>query len=123
MEFLSNVSPKLGWIITIGVVLLFIYVGINNMRSNAKDEQTKINGIDLKAEIITIKFDEYQQVNNHLTAAVTVKYNLNGRSVIAKRGISFPFIEKEKFIPGSIVDVRVDKTTGDNFYFINYTTF
>ncbi|MDV5355034.1 hypothetical protein QM201_09035 [Enterobacter asburiae] len=123
MEFLSTVGPKFGWVITGGVVLLFIYVGITNWRSQTKDAQTKENGTDLKANIVDLKFDEHQGLNNHLTAAVTVKYIFRGEEVIAKRGIAFPFIEKEQFFPGAVVNIRVDNKTGKHFYFSDYKTY
>jgi hypothetical protein len=83
MEFLSTVSPKLGWIITGGMLLVFVYIGITNWRSQSKDTKTKQNGTDLKANIVDLKLDERQGVNNHLTAAVTVKYIFKGEEVIA----------------------------------------
>ena len=123
MEFLSTVSPKLGWIITGGVVLLFIYVGITNWQSQSKDAKTKQNGTNLKSNILDLKLDERQGVNNHLTAAVTVKYIFKGEEVIAKRGIAFPFIEKDQFFPGTEANIRVDNETGKHFYFSDYKTY
>lgn len=123
MEFLSTVSPKLDWIITGGVVLLFIYVGITNWQSQSKDAKTKEDGTNLKANIVDLKFDERQGVNNYLTAVVTVKYIFNGEEVIAKRGIAFPFIEKHQFFPGAEVNIRVDNETGKHFYFSDYKTY
>ena len=123
MEFLSTVSPKLGWIITGGMLLVFVYIGITNWRSQSNDAKTKQNGTDLKANIVDLKFDEYQELNNHLTAAVTVKYIFKGEEVIAKRGIAFPFIEKDQFFPGAEVNIRVDNETGQHFYFSDYKTY
>lgn len=123
MEFLSTVSPKLGWIITGGMLLVFVYIGITNWRSQSKDAKTKQNGTDLKANIVDLKLDERQGVNNHLTAAVTVKYIFKGKEVIAKRGIAFPFIAKDKFLPGAEVNICVDNETGKHFYFSDYKTY
>lgn len=123
MDFLSTVSPKLGWIITGGMLLVFVYIGITNWRSQSNDAKTKQNGTDLKANIVDLKLDERQGVNNHLTAAVTVKYILKGEEVIAKRGIAFPFIEKDQFFPGAEVNIRVDNETGKHFYFSDYKTY
>lgn len=123
MEFLSTFSPKLGWIITGGMLLVFVYIGITNWRSQSKDTKTKQNGTDLKANIVDLKLDERQGVNNHLTAAVTVKYIFKGEEVIAKRGIAFPFIEKDQFFLGAEVNIRVDNETGKHFYFSDYKTY
>lgn len=123
MEFLSTVSPKLGWIITGGMLLVFVYIGITNWQSQSKDAKTKQNGTDLKANIVDLKLDERQGVNNHLTAAVTVKYIFKGEEVIAKRGIAFPFIEKDQFFPGACLNIRVDNETGQHFYFSDYKTY
>ncbi|MBK0079359.1 hypothetical protein IAE49_12225 [Kosakonia sp. S58] len=123
MEFLSTISPKLGWIITGGMLLVFVYIGITNWRSQSKDAKTEQNGTDLKANIVDLKFDEYQELNNHLTAAVTVKYIVKGEEVIAKRGIAFPFIEKDQFFSGAEVNIRVDNETGKHFYFSDYKTY
>jgi len=123
MEFLSTVSPKLGWIITGGMLLVFVYIGITNWRSQSKDTKTKQNGTDLKANIVDLKLDERQGVNNHLTAAVTVKDIFKEEEVIAKRGIAFPLIEKDQFFPGSEVNIRVDNETGKHFYFSDYKTY
>ncbi|WP_411201523.1 hypothetical protein ABZS17D1_03638 [Kosakonia cowanii] len=123
MEFLSTVSPKLGWFITGGMLLVFVYIGITNWRSQSKDAKTKQNGTNLKANIVDLKLDERQGVNNHLTAAVTVKYIVKGEEVIAKRGIAFPFIEKDQFFSGAEVNIRVDNETGKHFYFSDYKTY
>lgn len=123
MEFLSTVSPKLGWFITGGMLLVFVYIGITNWQSQSKDTKTKQNGTDLKANIVDLKLDERQGVNNHLTAAVTVKYIFKGEEIIAKRGIAFPFIEKDQFFPGAEVNIRVDNKTGKHFYFSDYKTY
>ncbi|MFS2059153.1 hypothetical protein [Kosakonia cowanii] len=123
MEFLSTVSPKLGWFITGGMLLVFVYIGITNWRSQSKDAKTKQNGTNLKANIVDLKLDERQGVNNHLTAAVTVKYIVKGEEVIAKRGIAFPFVEKDQFFSGAEVNIRVDNETGKHFYFSDYKTY
>ncbi|MHA8115441.1 hypothetical protein ACX122_20555 [Kosakonia cowanii] len=123
MEFLSNISPKLGWFVSAGVLLVFIYIGITNWRSASNDARIKENGSNLKATIVSLKFDDMQRINNHLTATVTVKYIFQGREVVAKRGIAFPFIEKDKFVPGAELNVRVDNSTGNNFYFLDYKTY
>lgn len=123
MEFLSNISPKLGWIISLGVVAVFIYIGITNWKSSVSDEKIKVNGSNITAEIVDVKYDDLQRINNHLTAAVMVKYNFKGHEVISKRGIAFPYVEKEKFKPGEHVNVRVDNENGQRFYFLEYRTF
>lgn len=123
MEFLSKVSPKFAWIIAAAGLVVFAYAGINGKIRASRDAKTKKNGTNLKAKIVSIKFDEMQRKNNHLTAAMTVQYHFNGHDIVAKRGIAFPFIEKDKFVPGAEVDVRVDNITGVNFYYIDYQTY
>ena len=105
------------------MLLVFVYIGITNWRSQSKDAKTKQNGTNLKANIIDLKLDERQGINNHITAAVTVKYIFKGEEIIAKRGIAFPFIEKDQFFPGAEVNIRVDNETGKHFYFSDYKTY
>lgn len=75
MEIVSTIVLTMAWAIPLVVLLFVAWVAMQNIRSARQDKKTKMNGVNVKATILQIKYDRDQRINNHYSAILTLRYH------------------------------------------------
>ncbi|WP_454121390.1 hypothetical protein [Kosakonia sp. Marseille-Q7440] len=122
MELLSYIMPKLAWIIPLVMLCFVIYVASNIRERRIYDEYIKENGVDVEAIMTEVTYDQYQRINNHLVAILTLEYSYEGKKITSKRGVVFWVTDREKFVPGTPIKIRINPEKPTDFYYLEYET-
>ncbi|XCW75519.1 Hypothetical protein ABZS17G119_03642 [Kosakonia cowanii] len=65
---------------------------------------------------------EYHRINKHLVAILTLKYSYEGKMITSKRGVIFWVTDREKFVPGTPIKIRINPEKPTDFYYLEYET-
>jgi hypothetical protein len=122
MELLSYIMPKLAWIIPLVMLCFVIYVASNIRELRIYDEYIKENGVDVEAIMTEVTYDQYQRINNHLVAILTLEYSYEGKKITSKRGVVFWVTDREKFVSGTTIKIRINPEKPTDFYYLEYET-
>ncbi|ALB64683.1 hypothetical protein AFK62_02720 [Cronobacter condimenti 1330] len=122
MEFLSYIMPKLAWIIPLVMLCFVIYVISGIRERNIYDAYIKENGVDVDAIMTEVTYDQYQRINNHLVAVLSLEYAYDGKKITSKRGVIFWVTDREKFVPGTPIRIRINPEKPADFYYLDYET-
>jgi len=49
----------------------------------------------------------YHRINNHLVAILTLEYSYEGKKITSKQGVVFWVTDREKFVPGTPIKIRI----------------
>jgi len=99
-----------------------IYVASNIRERRIYDEYIKENGVDVEAIMTEVTYDQYQRINNHLVAILTLEYSYGGKKITSKRGVVFWVTDREKFVPGTPIKIRINPEKLTDFYYLEYET-
>ena len=120
MELLSYIMPKLAWIIPLVMLCFVIYVASNIRERRIYDEYIKENGVDVEAVMTEVTYDQYQRINNHLVAILTLEYSYEGKKITSKRGVFFGLLtERNSFL---VRQSRSESTLKNSLIFITWNT-
>ena len=119
---LAYLFPKLAWVIPCCVMVFIVYIAVRNIIDARKDSDTKRMGFEVDAQVLSVKYDAQQRINNHLSAVITVSYFVDNITFISSRGIVFLAVERNLFVKGAVVKIKVNNKKFRDFIFIGYRT-
>lgn len=120
MEIVSTVMLTMAWAIPLVVLLFVAWVAMQNIRSARQDKKTKMNGVDVKATILQIKYDRDQRINNHYSAILTVRYHWHEQEQQGIRGVIFPAQNQAEIQVNQLINICVSKDDPQHFYYLDY---
>lgn len=70
-----------------------------------------MNGVNVKATILQIKYDRDQRINNHYSAILTLRYHWHEQELQGIRGVIFPAQDQSEVQVNQLINIRVHGTT------------
>ncbi|EPE9058338.1 hypothetical protein ACSPJ8_001841 [Klebsiella aerogenes] len=107
MEIVSTIVLTMAWAIPLVVLLFVAWVAMQNIRSARQDKKTKMNGVNVKAAILQIKYDRDQRINNHYSAILTLRYHWHEQEQQGIRGVIFPAQDQSGVQVNQLINIRV----------------
>ncbi|WEF30306.1 hypothetical protein PYR66_11730 [Klebsiella aerogenes] len=120
MEIVSTIMLTMAWAIPLLVLLFAAWVAMQNIRSAREDKKTKMNGVDVEATILQIKYDRDQRINNHYSAILTLRYHWHGQEQQGTRGVIFPAQDQSEVQVNQLINIRVRQDDPQHFYYLDY---
>ncbi|WP_239512938.1 hypothetical protein, partial [Klebsiella aerogenes] len=110
----------MAWAIPLVVLLFVAWVAMQNIRSARQDKKTKMNGVNVKATILQIKYDRDQRINNHYSAILTLRYHWHEQELQGIRGVIFPAQDQSEVQVNQLINIRVHQDDPQHFYYLDY---
>ncbi|MBS6146562.1 MAG: hypothetical protein KH967_18645 [Klebsiella aerogenes] len=120
MEIVSTIMLTMAWAIPLVVLLFVAWVAMQNIRSARQDKKTKMNGVNVKATILQIKYDRDQRINNHYSAILTLRYHWHEQEPQGIRGVIFPAQDQSEVQVNQLINIRVHQDDPQHFYYLDY---
>lgn len=120
MEIVSTITLTMAWAIPLVVLLFVAWVAMQNIHSARQDKKTKMNGVDVKATILQIKYDRDQRINNHYSAILALRYHWHGQEQQGNRGVIFPVQNQSEIQVNQLINICVSKDDPQHFYYLDY---
>ncbi|EPH2693531.1 hypothetical protein HCH17_04905 [Klebsiella aerogenes] len=120
MEIVSTIMLTMAWAIPLVVLLFVAWVVMQNIRSARQDKKTKMNGVNVKATILQIKYDRDQRINNHYSAILTLRYHWHELELQGIRGVIFPAQDQSEVQVNQLINIRVHQDDPQHFYYLDY---
>ncbi|ELA2605754.1 hypothetical protein VO438_002720 [Klebsiella aerogenes] len=120
MEIVSTIVLTMAWAIPLVVLLFVAWVAMQNIRSARQDKKTKMNGVNVKATILQIKYDRDQRINNHYSAILTLRYHWHKQELQGIRGVIFPAQDQSEVQVNQLINIRVHQDDPQHFYYLDY---
>lgn len=119
---LSYILPKLAWIIPCCLMIFIFYIAARSFIDARKDRDIMRTGFEMDAQVVSIKYDDQQRINNHFSAVLTVSYLVGNTTFNSSRGIVFLASERDRFVKGAAVKIKVSNKNHRLFIFCGYRT-
>lgn len=120
MEIVSTIVLTMAWAIPLVVLLFVAWVAMQNIRSARQDKKTKMNGVNVKATILQIKYDRDQRINNHYSAILTLRHHWHEQELQGIRGVIFPAQDQSEVQVNQLINIRVHQDDPQHFYYLDY---